>query len=336
MQNPQSSDSVRRPGRPSQLELGEPFNPYKLFTGVFIPDALVRTPQISAGAKLAYGRLSRYAGEDGDCHPSVKTLARELGIKERQAQRYLSELQANGLVRSFPRFKAPNVRDTNGFVFLWHKIFVGSIRPSVSDLTPPPVSRTTPPPVSDVAPKENQIKENHLEESPSPSSVAADKTPRPAPPKNDIPDLDSSSVVFIENAAGRPPSLSEKMENLRTFLLKKFGKRFPHKAPGAKCLSDTLSALGNLGLDDLEAAIDARDADGPKIKSYGMIPLLARDAADWASAPQSDTETLKPKGGTEGEEEQRRRAYADMMEREKARKSPRQEWEEAQRRLHAK
>jgi hypothetical protein len=128
------------------LEISQPFNPYKLFTGVFVPDALVRASQISAGAKLAYGRLSRYAGADGDCHPSVKALALELGLKERQAQRHLSELQAGGLIRSFPRFKAPSVRDTNGYVFLWHQMFAGSTRSPVSDLTPPLVSRTTPPP----------------------------------------------------------------------------------------------------------------------------------------------------------------------------------------------
>jgi len=205
-----TADSAPQLDGPSPLEIGQPFNPYKLFTGIFVPDALVRTSRISAGAKLAYGRLSRYAGADGDCYPSVKVLARELGLKERQAQRHLSELQAGGLIRSFPRFKAPNVRDTNGYVFLWHQIFASSTRPSVpdpapplvsrttlplvSDLTPPPVSRTTSPPVSDVSPKENQTKESHLEENPS-SSAVEDQTPSPTPSRTRTPDQSAISKV---------------------------------------------------------------------------------------------------------------------------------------------
>ena len=44
------------------LQVGQPFNPFKLFNGIYIPEALVRAKGISAGAKLAYGRLTRYAG----------------------------------------------------------------------------------------------------------------------------------------------------------------------------------------------------------------------------------------------------------------------------------
>ncbi|HLK50628.1 MAG TPA: helix-turn-helix domain-containing protein [Bryobacteraceae bacterium] len=163
---------------PAALRPGQPFNPYKLFTGIFIPEALVRNPQISSGAKIAYGRLVRYAGEDGDCHPSVKTLAREIGIRERQTQRYLAELAAHGFIRPVARLRAPRVRDTNGYIFLWHESFIGTNRrpaAPVSDVTPPPVSRLTPPmasfatsrKVSDVTPKESHLEESREEESQS-------------------------------------------------------------------------------------------------------------------------------------------------------------------------
>jgi hypothetical protein len=55
------------------LQPGEPFNPYRMFNGVFIPEGLMRCPWINPGAKLAWGRLARYAGEDGRCYPTVKT-----------------------------------------------------------------------------------------------------------------------------------------------------------------------------------------------------------------------------------------------------------------------
>jgi hypothetical protein len=160
------------PGDCAALQVGQPFNPYRLFTGIFIPEALVRNPNISAGAKLAYGRLARYAGERGDCHPSVKALAREIGVKERQAQRYLAELETNGFIRAHPRYKGGNIRDTNSYAFLWHETFSGSIRK-----TPPPgvrcdttpVSNTTPPSASLVTPKESLKEESQQEESHSSS-----------------------------------------------------------------------------------------------------------------------------------------------------------------------
>ena len=49
----------------SGLKSGETFNPYRMFNGLFIPEALVRSG-ISAGAKLAWGRLARY--EIGRAH----------------------------------------------------------------------------------------------------------------------------------------------------------------------------------------------------------------------------------------------------------------------------
>jgi len=73
--------------RPSMFRVGQPFNPFRLFTGIFIPESLVRSNLVSPGAKMAYGRLARYAGQDGRCFPAVETLGQEIGVGERQAQR---------------------------------------------------------------------------------------------------------------------------------------------------------------------------------------------------------------------------------------------------------
>ncbi len=70
-----SSDSaVRGVG----FRRGQPVNPYRMFTGPFIPKGLLRCTGISAGAKLARGRLAGYGGTDGRCHPSMKTLGEEI------------------------------------------------------------------------------------------------------------------------------------------------------------------------------------------------------------------------------------------------------------------
>jgi hypothetical protein len=73
----------------SSLRIGQPFKPYKLFNGIFVPEALLKYRSLSAGAKLAYGRLVRYAGEDGGCWPAIQTIAAELGIGPTQARAYV-------------------------------------------------------------------------------------------------------------------------------------------------------------------------------------------------------------------------------------------------------
>ena len=92
--------SKKQPTRQSAcLAVGQPFNPYRMFNGVLIPERLVRYKDISPGAKLAWGRLARYAGRDGKCYPAMKTLGAELGVSERMAQKYVSDLECAGLIR---------------------------------------------------------------------------------------------------------------------------------------------------------------------------------------------------------------------------------------------
>jgi hypothetical protein len=74
---------------------------------------------VSAGAKLCYAALTRYAGQDGRCFPRQKLLAAELGVSERQVRRYLRELEQAGLLRTTRR----GLNDPNSYTFLWHSIF---------------------------------------------------------------------------------------------------------------------------------------------------------------------------------------------------------------------
>src|SRR5258706_8660615 len=96
----QSGNAARGAG----FQPGEPFNSYRMFTGLFIPEGLARSTRISPGAKLAWGRLARYAGHDGRCYPTMKTLGREIGVGERQAQKYVGELERKQFLRRINRF----------------------------------------------------------------------------------------------------------------------------------------------------------------------------------------------------------------------------------------
>ena len=141
------------------LEVGQPFNPFGLFTGIFIPDALVRSTAVSAGAKLTYGRLARYAGQDGKCYPAVHTLALEIGVSERQTQNYLAELEAQKLIRRVRRF-AGRAQTSNAYQFLWHRL----LEEGVKKTAPEGVKNLAPEGVKNPAPKESQIEDSQSKE----------------------------------------------------------------------------------------------------------------------------------------------------------------------------
>jgi hypothetical protein len=137
--------------------VGQPFNPYRLFTGIFIPEALVRSKVVSVGAKMAWGRLARYAGQDGRCFPAVSNLALEIGIGQRQAQKYLAELEKAKLIRRRTRF-SDRAQASNSFEFLWHPLF----QDWVNDPAGEGVNDPSPGGVNDSSPKESQIEESQL------------------------------------------------------------------------------------------------------------------------------------------------------------------------------
>src|SRR5215472_2249550 len=130
-----------------------------MFTGLYIPEGLARCSRISHGAKLAWGRLARYAGEDGLCYPTVKTLAAEIGAGTRQARRYIAELERFQLIRRRNRF-ANRSQTSNGFEFLWHKLFESGVTDPTGEGLSDPSARG----MSDVSAKESQIEESHSKE----------------------------------------------------------------------------------------------------------------------------------------------------------------------------
>ena len=78
-------------------KIGEPFSPYERFHILPMPDSVLRSEELSPGAKLLYGRLCRYVGKNLFCWPAVATLAALLGVGERQIQNYLKERSSANL-----------------------------------------------------------------------------------------------------------------------------------------------------------------------------------------------------------------------------------------------
>jgi len=178
------------------LRVGQPFNPFGLFNGLWVPECLARCRWLSGGAKLAWARLARYAGRDGRCYPTMETLGQEIGVGERQAQKYVVELERNNLVRRISRYLR-RAQTSNGFEFLWHELF----EEGVNDRSGGRVNDCSGERVSDRSPKESQSEESQIEEkttnkripgyasqktrSAASSSVSLSQEPGIEPPKAD-------------------------------------------------------------------------------------------------------------------------------------------------------
>ena len=68
----------------------------KGWTGV--PNFILESKEITAGAKLIYAMLLKYARELDECFPGQKRLAKDMGHSERSIRTWLNELERVGLI----------------------------------------------------------------------------------------------------------------------------------------------------------------------------------------------------------------------------------------------
>lgn len=108
----------------AHLQPGVVFNPYRLFAGSFLPNALLRFTGISSTSKLVWARLAQYAGDNGVAWPSHATLAREVGKTPRHIRRSLAELEEQGfIIRDSPTQDQRGAHLTTRYRFTWHPAF---------------------------------------------------------------------------------------------------------------------------------------------------------------------------------------------------------------------
>lgn len=63
-----------------------------------IPNAILRHPRLSYGAKVTFGVLLSYAWQDDFCWPAQERLAHDLVCSIRHVRRFLQELKTNGII----------------------------------------------------------------------------------------------------------------------------------------------------------------------------------------------------------------------------------------------
>ena len=109
-------------------QVGQPFNPFKIFVGSFIPNALLRYPDLSPSAKLVWARLAQYAGQDGMAYPKMATIADQVGLSEVYVQKRLKELVDKGfLVRHKAVGKQRLLHFPDTYTFIFHACFASQL-----------------------------------------------------------------------------------------------------------------------------------------------------------------------------------------------------------------
>lgn len=64
-----------------------------------VPNAILRSDQISPGAKLCYAMLISYAWHDDYCFPGQDRLAADIGVSRQSVNTQLKELERKGFIR---------------------------------------------------------------------------------------------------------------------------------------------------------------------------------------------------------------------------------------------
>jgi len=106
------------------MKAGEIFNPYGLLKGAYIPNAIMKNPELSYPAKILYARLLQYAGNNGVCYPAIETLAEEIAASKQYVIKLLKELESKSFIkRQKPTGKEKLLHKTNRYFFLWHPVF---------------------------------------------------------------------------------------------------------------------------------------------------------------------------------------------------------------------
>lgn len=141
-------------------------NPYKMFQGAFIPNALMECRELSQSAKLLWARLAQYAGQDGRCFPAIETLGEDIGLSRSMAKKVVKELVDFRLIMvRHANGKDRLMHKTSEYFFLDHEIFHDHKIVTSGGSKNGPSGRTVNGPSKEGPKMDRPIEENQLRES---------------------------------------------------------------------------------------------------------------------------------------------------------------------------
>ena len=111
------------------LEIGKRFNPYKLFTGAYIPNSLMESREFTSTEKLAWARLAQLSkGHDG-IEATHAMIAVGIGIADQSVPAVIKGLVDKGLIQKvLPTGQDRLDHKPVSYYFLWHPIFATALR----------------------------------------------------------------------------------------------------------------------------------------------------------------------------------------------------------------
>lgn len=141
------------------MKNGECYSPYMIFQGCITPNCIMKRRDLTATAKLCFGRLAQFAGHKGFCFPSQKTLADELGTSESVVKAALASLIESKLILvEKPAGTKKVMHFNNMYKFIWNDDFLETSKTSSTKSRKSAVG-----PAENHPPlKENHEKENHI------------------------------------------------------------------------------------------------------------------------------------------------------------------------------
>lgn len=76
----------------------EGFDPVAAGGFTQVPNVILKSPDLSVGAKLTYAMLLSYAWQNDFCFPGQETLAGDMGVSKRSVVSFIKELDKSGHV----------------------------------------------------------------------------------------------------------------------------------------------------------------------------------------------------------------------------------------------
>lgn len=239
--------------------IGQPFNPYKLFVGSFLPNALLEFPGLTPSAKIAWARLAQFAGKNGKAHPKIATLAIKIGLSERQTRRVIEELEVAGFLRTIKatgQQRLLHFPDT--YAFTWHPCFTEISNPG------PDIDGHS---GLDIDGRSNT--RESLQESKDLPCVSGE-----APSHSEVVGLPQ---VASRKKAPADPNVKLIIDHYYTSYLARF--KSPPPIAGGKCGSVAKRLLSGRSLDDAKWLITAHLARAPEMYErknlYGLEHVLS-------------------------------------------------------------
>ena len=129
------------PSAPRAHCLGQPFNPYKLFPGILIPEPVCKYKGLSPGAKMVYVAYAATPARAAPPTPPFRPSALRSALAKPKPAAISRNWNREGRFLAVDRqnrhFRKDGSGGSNSYVFLWHPAFIGDSR-RIAKGTPTP------------------------------------------------------------------------------------------------------------------------------------------------------------------------------------------------------